>query len=255
MIIGLVWGRRGRLNFWKPTWRREKQKLLEEVLEKISRFIEHGRGTRRTCRRLLRLFELLRRRWNRHFRWGRFAGIREYVGIRHRILQRFRRRTVATRNQIDDVLIGGRQSSDCWFLLGCWLFRALKIEGTRVFFLGNQFCVFGELAKEIFRVSEHWKAWKTREKFLANSTKIKFCDRKWSKMKRKCGNFLVWSTHLLKWPELGVEAGVDGLVGGVFSLIFLLKIRKRRFWGGWEKKKKVVNDDLRDTGQVLSWHF
>lgn len=29
-------------------------------------------------------------------------------------------------------------------------------------------------------------------------------------------------THLLKWP-LGVVAGVDGLVGGVLSLIFLLK--------------------------------
>lgn len=40
-------------------------------------------------------------------------------------------------------------------------------------------------------------------------------------------DYTVDLTHLLKWP-LGVVAGVVGLVGGVFSLIFLLKQNKYR---------------------------
>lgn len=70
--------------------KRSKENLLEEILENISRrqFIEHCRGTRWTCRRLQRLFELLRRRGNRHFRRGVFAGVGNDAGIRHRILHR-----------------------------------------------------------------------------------------------------------------------------------------------------------------------
>lgn len=119
---------------WSQQREEMKRKLLEEVLENISRrqFIEHCRGTCWTRRRLLRIFELFRWRRDFHFCRGIFASIRNGSGISHGVLQRIRRWTVATRNQIDDVLIGSRQSSDCWFLLGCWLFRALKILGHAI---------------------------------------------------------------------------------------------------------------------------
>lgn len=113
--------------------KRVEKELLEEVLENISgrQFIHHCRWTGWSRWRLGRLLWTFHGRLLRNndgnFFGSIFPGICNDIWVCHRIVHRLAWWAVASRDQVNEVLVGSDQSTDRLFLLRRGLFVALRL--------------------------------------------------------------------------------------------------------------------------------
>lgn len=132
--------------YFEANMERVKKDLLEEVLENISgrQFIHHCRwtGWSRGC--LGRLLWALHGRllWNydSNFIGSILPGIGDYIWVGHSIVHCLAGWAVASRYQVNEVLIGSDQCTDGLFLLRRRLFKALRLKVWRWRDFHEKFC-------------------------------------------------------------------------------------------------------------------